>query len=439
MLVLLTAAGTVRAQTYALTEAPQGGSYQHIQITTKLAGEIKLLQDGKTIRLKQSVSATHDFFERVLRAPGGNAEKAARHYKTAQVTIAVADDRSERTLRPERSLLVAQRQGDRLMTYSPHGPLTREELDVTEHLDTLALAGLLPGKDVSVGETWKLSNPVAAALCHLDALVSHDLNGKLEQVKEDVAQLTFTGSASGIEMGATVKLKVQATARFELKARRLVALEWQQSDEREQGPVSPAAASELTVQLTRAQVEPVNELNDFALVPVPTTPQPPEAMLQLAYRDPEGRYELTYGREWHLVGRTEQHLVLRLLDRGDFVAQATLTPWKKLAAGKHLDAERFKELIAQTPGWEQEKVLQDEEVPAPKDYWIYRLAAEGQVEGLKALQYFYLIAGPQGDHLLVAFTMTPAQAQKLDTRDLNLVRSLRFPDSRAEGPQVKSP
>jgi hypothetical protein len=76
----------------------------------------------------------------------------------------------------------------------------------------------------------------------------------------------------------------------------------------------------------------------------------------------------------------------------------------------------------------QEKLLEAEEVKgAMNGNWIYRVAAEGEMNGVAALQYFYLVAGPQGEQLLVTFTMTPAQAQKLGARDLTLLRGLAFP------------
>jgi hypothetical protein len=433
LVVALAAAPTLQAQTCDLTEAPLPGSHFHIKLSMTLTGELKVQQEGKTLALKESATATHEYVERILEAGAdGTAGKAARFYKQAKVQITVANDRLERGLRPERCLMVAQRAGERLLTYCPKGPLTRDELDVTEHLDTLAVTGLLPGRVVKVGETWKPANPVVQALCHFDGLTANELECKLAEVKDGVATVEIGGTAGGIDLGATVKLKVRGSCRFDLKARRLAALEWKQTDEREQGPVSPAAAVEITTTLTRTPVEGAAEVNDFALVHVPSGPALPEGMTLLAYADPKGRYELLHAREWRLVGQTDEHLVLRLLDKGEFVAQVSVSPWKKMAPGKHLSGDEFKETIAGTPGWVQEKLLEAVEVPSENGNWIYRVAAEGQLDGLKALQYFYLVAGPQGDQLVLAFTMTPAQAPRLGSRDLLLLRSITFPRPQGE-------
>jgi hypothetical protein len=48
------------------------------------------------------------------------------------------------------------------------------------------------------------------------------------------------------------------------------------------------------------------------------------------------------------------------------------------------------------------------------------------MDGLKVVQNFYIVAGPGGDQVVLAFTMTPTQAEKLGTRDLALVQGIDF-------------
>jgi len=120
---------------------------------------------------------------------------------------------------------------------------------------------------------------------------------------------------------------------------------------------------------------------------------------------------------------------MRLMDRGDFVAQLTITPWKKAELGKHIAEDEFKEAMSKSLGWEQEDQPETGKViPDPRPgYWIYQFGASGTLNGTKAVQYFYMVAGPEGDQVLMTFTMSPSQAAKLNTRDLPIVRGLTFP------------
>jgi hypothetical protein len=417
---------TARAQTCDLTEGPLVDSICRVELKMLFDGEIKVRQDAKDLVLKQSAEATHEFVERGLEmGPGNLLQRAARFYKVAQARLAI--ESAPRTLRPERALVIAQRVHDQLTVYALAGLFTREEFELTEHFDTLALPGVLPGKSTSVGETWKISNAAAQALCELDGLSAHDLVGKLESVKDGVANIGINGTASGIDLGAAVKIQVAATAAFDIKARRIASLDWKQHEERDQGPVSPALKAEVRTTVKRTPIAAADEVHDFALVKMPDKGKPPvEEMTQIQYADARGRFVLNYNRDWHLVGRTEDNVVLRLMDRGDFVAQVTVTAWKNADPGQHASPAEFKAAMAATPGWKQEKLEDEQEIKSDSKYWIYRLAAAGQFDGEEAVQYFYLVAGPDGDQTVLTFTMTPKQAQKLESRDVTLLRGLSY-------------
>ena len=444
LLVFLTFAAAGRAQTYTLAEDPLINSYFQVDLEMELSGVIKVRQeranpdpkqknpyDERTLR--QTATARHQFQERTLEASKtGLVDKSAREYLTAQAQFTSDKEKSEHILRAKRRFMIAHRFKDQGFVYCPDGILTREELELTEHFDTLGLPGLLPARPVKVGDSWKPANAAVQTLLDLDGLVGQDLTCKLDKVEKELASVSVTGTASGIALGAAVKMKVTASYQFDLKAKHLTALTWKQNDEREQGPVSPAFQAEIVTTMKRTPIAPedAEDLDDVRLIKV--EPIPPQPLTRLLFAEPAGRYELVYERDWHIVGRSEQQLVMRLMDRGDFVAQLTITPWKKAEPGKHISEEEFKEAMSKTIGWEQEDTPEKgKEVPDPRtSYWIYQFGASGTLNGTKAVQYFYMVAGPQGDQVLMTFTMSPSQAAKLNTRDLPLVRGLTFSEKK---------
>lgn len=427
---VLTYAPLGAAQTYSLSETAKPGDCYQLVLNMRLGGEWQVQRDEKATPLPVSAKAAFNLHERVLAVgASGLPRKTARSYQTAQAAISVGNAEFERALRTERRLIVAQYSKDQLTPYCPEGSLTREELETVEHFDTLALVGILPAKEVAIGATWKLTNPVAQALCSFDGLVEQDLNGKLESVNDDMASVTVGGTASGISTGALATLKITATASFDLKKHCLVSLEWKQKDVRDQGPASPAATLESTWSIRRERLNELPKaLGDAALVKVPEGElPPPESALKLSHRDIKHRYELTYDRDWQVTSQTDEHLILRLVDRGDWVAQATITPWLKAEPGKHSSPDDFKEAMADTPGWEAGEVREDGEVRSEKGNWAYRVSALGEMDGVKVLQSFYLVAGGNGEQVVVAVTLRPALAEKLGTRDLKLVDGIDLP------------
>jgi hypothetical protein len=423
-------AGPAHAQTCPLTESPQANESFALHLSLTLAGEMTVHQEGQTVKLKIAAQAEHGFRERVLavQKDGPLVTKAARYYDDARAAITVDGATSQRTLRADRRLIVAQRPQDALLCYCPQGSLTREEMEtVSEHFDTLALAGLLPGKDVAVGDTWKVGNPAAQALCLFDGLVENDLTGKLTEVRNGEALIAIAGIARGIELGAQAKVAVTATAKFDLSRKRLTALEWKQKDDRDQGPASPAITVETTTTVTRKPIEEPKELTDVALAGVPQGFDVPAPLTLVSIRDVKERFNLNAGRDWQVVSQTDSRLVLRLLDRGDFVAQATVTPWAKADAGQHLDAKEFREQMLASPGWQAEDVLQEGDLPnQPVGRYVYRLTARGEMDAVKVVQCFYLVASPKGEQVVVAFTLKLTQVNKLGARDMVLVDGLEL-------------
>jgi hypothetical protein len=394
-----------------------------------LTGDMRVVKGSKPAALKLSANAAHDFDERLLVVDShGQIQKTARAYDVARAVISLDENRSQRLLRPERRLLVAQQYKGMPLTYCPMGPLTPEEFELTSgHFETLNLTGLLPGRSVGIGDTWKVPNDTAQAICNFEGLTFQDLKCVLEKVQNDSAHVAVTGTASGIDQGAQVKLTIRAWYQFDLKSSRLSALEWKQKDERDQGPASPATSVESTTQVSRALIAQPPGLSDVALISVPEGFEPPASMTYLAYHhDGKTTFDLVYPREWQIVGQNPEHIVLRLLDRGDFVAQVTISPWERTRPGEHMSPEAFREAMAKTPGWEQGEVVEDGELPPENGGWVYRFSAPGMMDKMKVVQNFYLVAGAGGEQVVLVFTMTAAQAEKLGTRDLAVVRGLAF-------------
>jgi hypothetical protein len=425
---LVMSAPIAQAQTYVLAENNRPGDCFRVRLEMKLQGEMRVTRNGRQVPLKLQALSGHDFWERTLSVGKESyPDKSCRSYDRAHAVIDRERDHSDRSLRNERSLIVAQRVKDHSTVYCPLGALTRDELELTaEHFDTLAISGLLPDKPVAIGATWRIANSAAQALCSFEGLTEQSLECKLEEVKEDSARIRLSGLGKGIELGAMIKLKLEGVLQYDMKSKRIVAVEWVQHDERDQGPASPAATIDTTINITRSAVDQPGSLSDIAIVSVPDGFDPPAALLQLEFHDPKGRFDYLAAREWQTVVNGEEHTVLRLMDSGEFVSQVTITAWTTAEKGKHLSPDEFRKAMEETPGWQMDQELQASEMPADGGRWIYRLSTQGQLDGDKVLQNFYLVAGPDGQQVVLAFTLPPKDADRVATRELSLVSSLSF-------------
>jgi hypothetical protein len=223
---------------------------------------------------------------------------------------------------------------------------------------------------------------------------------------------------------------VSARAKFDLASKRVTALEWAQTDEREAGPVSPPLEVKATVTLSRMPLgaEP-KELSTAARAKVPADGKVPELLTQLRYADAAGRFQFVYPRDWHVVVQNNTYLVLRLVAKGELLTQATITEWKKPAPGVDFAAaaKEFREATAKQPGWEAERLLEDGVVPADGGRKVYRLSAIGKQDGQPVVQAFHLVLGPNGEQIAVTTASRREVADKVGPRDVALVHAIDFP------------
>jgi len=418
----------VQAQPILLGEQAKLGEHFRYELELSVEGRIKTEREGKTEAMALTAAATHKFVERVENIEqSGGIGKAVRYYETAVSTSKVGSEVNKRELPIDRRLTVAVRNADGTLHFSPAGPLTRDELGlIGEHFDTLCLPTLLPGKEVQVGGTWKLANDTTQHVCQFEGLVKNELVGTLTAVKDGLATFTITGAAEGVETGASARLTVQATGKFDIAAKRITELTWEQTDDRSQGAVTPASDVKAKITLKRAVViEEPKELSAEARAKVPED-KVPATMTQLRYVDSDSKYSFTYSRDWHVVGRTSDHLILRLLEKNQFVAQATFSSWKKSEAGKHTSVDDFKAVVANVKTWQADGIFEEGEVPVAEGCWLYSVAMKGKQNEAAVVQTFYLLAGPTGDQVAVTVLAAADNAKKVAGKDTELIKTIQL-------------
>ena len=401
-----------------LREDPAPGAVTRCELTLSVRGRLKVTAGDKPDELPLVATAAHTFDETTDR-PG----RVVRRYASATSTATVAGERTVRDLPADRRRVVAQAGPGGVTHYCPAGPLARDELElVSEHLSPATVAALLAGRPLAVGDTWTVPPEAVRAACHLDAVGGCVVTGTLTAGGPEPT-FRFAGTADGVENGAAVKLEIKATGTFDTAVGRVTKLRWEQTDDRTQGPASPASTVTAVTEWNRRPVG-----GDATLVAgLPVGDVIPAELVPLRFADTKGRFRLTHPRDWYPVGRSADHLVLRLVDGGRFVAQATITPWKPAAAGEHTPAAEFRAALTKLPGWEPEAELAAGERPAGAGRWLYRVAVRGKQDGRPAVQTFYLLAGPTGRQVAVGVLAPAETAGTVGDRDERLVRGIELP------------
>ena len=361
-------------------------------------------------------------------AAAGETVKAVRWVTQAASAINGDIRPTAASLRPELSLLVAQRSDDDSGTVvvSPAGPMTRSELELVQGLgDPLALGEILPSQAVEKGDKWPLPPVAVFALTGYDTVKSTTLEGSLERVDDREARIRLVGEVRGAVLGGTGKITCEGFATYDRRAGLVDRLELNRTEDRQAGPVEAGLEVKSTLTVVRRPAQLAPELADTALADLTLEVSPERRLLQLV--SPDGKYNLLHDRQWHTYWDDPKLVVLKRLEKGQVIAQCNLSTGPAAGKGKHQDLAQFREDIKRSLGQRFVQFLGAGEVDGdPAGGFRYKVGVQGREGELGVLWSYYLIASPEGDQLLATFTLAEQDSRAFGEQDLELIGSLQW-------------
>jgi hypothetical protein len=394
------------------------------------------VEERKPLALR--VESRLEFHERVLNIDsGGRIRRVVRWITQAGSAINGEVRANSSALRPEVALLVAENRPSGVAVFSPAGPLTRRELEVVQAVgDPLALADLLPRDDrqIAVGDHWKVGDDAAKGLSGYDALAANALEATLERVEPTTVRVQLKGEIRGAVLGGEGVITCEGWLSFNRTRHRIDQLVLKRHEVRKPGPVEEGLDIKSTLSVRRQDAPLPPELNDANLPRSHLDPDPQHELL--LFVGPDGSYSLVHDRDWHIYWHDTKQTVLKRLDHGEVVAQCNLSAGPNAGRGRHQDPAKFREDIQRVLGSKLVEILEAGEIDGdPAGGYRYKVAVQGRAGNLDVLWYYFLIASPAGDQLLLTFTLPGAQSKTFGAQDLQLVGSFRW-KSAAEPPQA---
>ena len=164
---------------------PTGYEY-HVRTRVDVNGTLTLpAEKGKPAPKPLSVrgNSAIEYDERILDVgPDGEVRKTVRLCRRTDFHRTIGDRPQENALRPEVRRLILLRQKTKEVPFSPDGPLMWGEIDlIRTDVFTPALAGLLPGHPVHVGDRWSATQSAIQELTDLERIEEGSLECRLEQ------------------------------------------------------------------------------------------------------------------------------------------------------------------------------------------------------------------------------------------------------------------
>jgi hypothetical protein len=417
-----------------------GSAITRVKAKFEVGGDLRLPGDAKPSVLPMSVEAQFDYFERRIDDGSVDLERRSiRYYLGAEAAIKVDKQANRSTLSDERRLVRAAVSEDRTTIGSLHGHLTRQEQDLVDiPFNTLLLDKLLPAPAAGKGTTWKPADTIIAMLLGLDAVSSTDVQNVLTAVKDDVGEVAISGALNGAIGGVATEIELKGKLHYDIPHHQPFALVLLIKEKRSVGHVSPGLDVVARLELQIAPVAEAQQLSDAALggIELATDASPPP----LACRSADGGFSMLYEPRWRITREERDSVVMRLVDRGELVAQCNASVLPKLNGTEPITIETFQTEVQQSLGKHFGHFERAAENRTSGGLRMLNVVAMGAVEGLPITWNYYLLIDPKGRRAAVSFTMENALADRFGEADRLIIDEFRFhePKNAAASPNAKS-
>jgi len=424
------AAGSRKTQqTYSFRSSRTAGSIDHVAAVLEVGGEAKFTNEDKIKRPEMSVLATLAYDERTLELPttATGCLRSLRVYDRADAVIKVADNGVKPALREDRRVIGVKIDGAKTTLFSPQGSLIRDELDLIELPgNSLLLDGLLPERPVARGESWTHRNSLVAAMLGLDEVKTNDVRSTLGEVNDSSALMEMAGRVEGAVDGVTTRIEIKAKYRFDRNTRRIDWFGLLVHEDRDIGHV--AQGLDVVARL-KMQIEPRDQCERLADAAIEGLDlEPTDVATQLTCEPGEGGWRFSHDRRWYLIASDRDLTVLRMIDRGELVAQCNVGLLPRVEPGNQATLEQFQHDVKGALGKGFGQFLKASQQANDKDYRVLHVVAEGLVAELPIQWHYYLVADERGQQVVFAFAVETALAERLGQSDAEMIGSFTFLD-----------
>ena len=400
------------------------GELTRVQLALQVGGDLKLVDNaGKASDLPMSVVANLAYDESLLTLDAaGRPRRAVRFYDDVRAVIKIDKGGDKPSLDPARKLIVAERpQNGPCQLYCPAEPLKREELDLIDlPAGSLIVDDLLPAEPVSVGEPWKVTDDTLAALLCLDAVSWSDASAVLGEIAGGIADIAAAGTLNGAAGGIATEIELKIKIKCDMKSRRITQFAMLIKEKRAVGHIGPGLDTVAKLIVNISPIEHSQTLTAAVLERIPSRTAP--ELLALGYTPAGGQFRFQYDRRWYVTEDDPKLAVLRMLDRGELVAQCNISALPKVE--KPVTLAEFQRDVERSLGKNFGRFAGASQNVNEAGYAVFRVVVHGEVGGLPIEWIYYLVQNRAGQRVSLAFTLEQSLAERFAATDRAIISAM---------------
>lgn len=409
-----------------LTPALTVGTQRRFTAVVEAEGTLKMNVDGRKVTTApMKVMANLAFDEKVLSVDGAKAKQVIRYYTEGKANIKVDKNGFQNQLRDDFRTMCVSLSDESATMYSPLGPMTRDELELLKLAgEPIAWNALLPTSPVKPGDTWKLADTSLAILLGIEVVTASDVRAKLVSADAKVAMMELEGTVTGAIGGVAAEFDLKAKYNFDLAQKQLSWLALGIKEKRAIGHAEPGYEITSRVRISAEPLRNSPHLADSFLKQFPLELK--EGSTLLTHDSADGAFQLLHDRRWNVMTDNNAAAILRLVDRGDLLAQCNISRLRDMPTDKELTLEAFQKEVTETLKATLQQIVDSDQSTTDNGLRQLRIVASGTVQEVPVQWIYYHLADQEGRNAALVYTMDARYVERFAELDRAMVGSLQL-------------
>jgi hypothetical protein len=282
-----------------------------------------------------------------------------------------------------------------------------------------------------------LSDVAVSRIIGLEAVGQQEVTASLAKVEDGVAIIELSGMVAGAVGGVSTEIDLQGKANYHLQRKTVSWLALQYQEKRAIGHAQPGYDATVRV---RVQTEPTSlppELADAAINGLPSKAEAGQSLLE--FKAEKAGIEFLQDRRWRVMVDRFDTVILRLVDRGDLIAQCNITRLPPLEKGKQLALAEFQKDVEQTLSKNNAQIVEAAQSQNDEGLRVLRIVVSGTASELPIQWVYYHVSSAKGHRASLVFTMEAGLVDRFARIDRELVENLELTASLLDESQEPKP
>jgi len=417
---------------YDLTSRRAVGSTDMVKVLLEVAGTTQQITlDGNEATGPLKVTAPFQYEERVLDFQTGDKPvlKSIREYSQAKALMELGQEPQTPALDSKHKFVVCHIDKKRASLFSPQGPLKSEQLLLIEEIpgNTLCLDLLLPPKPVKIGDSWNIPNSAVLPFLNVDGIAQQTLEATLLSVADDLAMVQIVGDSQGAYLGTYSEMVINAKYQFDMRVGRINWVGMLLEEKRSVGHVVPGVDVKARLQVQISPLDAPTNLTDETIKALNLNPN--EGVLRLRYENAKGPWRFHHPRSWYMIEDQPTKTLLRMLDKGNLVAQCNIVAMPKTDPKTPTTLRKFTEELVKGLEKNSTKVVAADETINSAGYHELHVILDGIVKAEKEVPLrwvYFLLTDKNGYQAVIVFVIEAEQLSQFGDSDEKILDSFRM-------------